>query len=356
MPKRNEALQKQTKIISFREISRQDQRSAPSGKLSTITLPELYDHVYQNRPPVIDDLLYSGTYIFAGAPKMGKSFFMAQLAYHVSMGIPLWDRPVHQGTVLYLALEDDHQRLQQRMSRMFGVEGTDKLHFAVEAPEIENGLEEKLDDFIKDHPDTRLIIIDTLQKIRGGSSNSTYAKDYLVMGRLKKYADAHGICLLIVHHTRKTKDKDKFNMINGSTGLLSCVDGAFLLHKDNRMDEGAVLDIIGRDQPEQQIYLCRDEDTLAWSFEGEMKEVWIEPADPLLKAVSEMLSEGESQWTGSASKLIQRLGLDVQPNALTRKLNVKAGALLNDYAIRYENIHTRNGSKISLSRIEEETA
>ena len=66
---------------------------------------ELYENVYQSRPPVIDGLLYPGTYLFAGAPKVGKSFLMAQLAYHVSMGLPLWDYPVHKGTVLYLALE-----------------------------------------------------------------------------------------------------------------------------------------------------------------------------------------------------------------------------------------------------------
>lgn len=356
MPNAKEALQKQAKIIPFQVSHRRERLSAAPAQLPIISLSELYDHVYQNRPPVIDDLLYSGTYIFAGAPKMGKSFFMAQLAYHVSTGTPLWDHPVHPGTVLYLALEDDHQRLQQRMSRMFGVEGTDKLYFAVEAPELENGLEERLDAFIKDHPDTRLIIIDTLQKILGNGSGSTYAKDYLVMSRLKKYADANGICLVIVHHTRKSKDKDIFNMISGSTGLLGSVDGAFVLHKCSRMDDGAVLEVIGRDQPEQQIYLCRDEDTLAWNFDGEMKEAWIEAADPLLEAVNEMLSEDEPQWTGSASELIQRLGLDVKPNALTRKLNVKAGTLLNDYAIRYENIHTRNGSKISLCRVAEETA
>lgn len=57
--------------------------------------------------------------------KENKSFFMAQLAYHISTGQPLWNYEVHQGTVLYLALEDDYQRLQERMSRMFGVEGTD---------------------------------------------------------------------------------------------------------------------------------------------------------------------------------------------------------------------------------------
>lgn len=65
-----------------------------------------------------------------GAPKVGKSFFMAQLAYHVSVGLPLWDYKTHPGTVLYLALEDDYRRIQERLYRMFGVDGTDNLHFA----------------------------------------------------------------------------------------------------------------------------------------------------------------------------------------------------------------------------------
>jgi len=337
----------QPQILPFKSSCRQSQ-------LSTITMSELYDNIYQSRPPVIDDLLYSGTYIFAGAPKVGKSFFMAQLAYHISAGIDLWEHHVHQGTVLYLALEDDHQRLQQRMSRMFGVEETANLHFAVEAPALEEGLENKLENFIKAHPDTRLIIIDTLQKILGNSGGSTYARDYKVMGQLKKFADAHGVCLLIVHHTRKSKDKDKFNMISGSAGLLGCVDGAFLLHKDSRIDDVAILDVVGRDQPEQQIFLSKDAETLAWNFESEAVETWTEPLDPILEAVSEMLTEDIPTWTGSASELIARLELDIQPNALTKKLNVKAASLLNDYSIRYENTHTRTGSKISLKRITEE--
>lgn len=110
---------------NFEDILRQMQRMSDPAYLHTVSMNELYETVYQSRPPVIDGLLYSGTYLFAGAPKVGKSFFMAQLAYHISTGQPLWNYEVHQGTVLYLALEDDYQRLQERMSRMFGVEGTD---------------------------------------------------------------------------------------------------------------------------------------------------------------------------------------------------------------------------------------
>ena len=71
--------------------------------------------VYPPRTPIVEGFLYGGTYLFVGAPKVGKSFFMGQLAYHVAMGLPLWDYPVRKGTVLYLALEDDYARLQRRL-------------------------------------------------------------------------------------------------------------------------------------------------------------------------------------------------------------------------------------------------
>ena len=85
------------------------------GFLPVISMSELYNTIYQSKPPIIDGLLYPGTYLFVGAPKQGKSFLMLQLAYHVSSGLPIWGYSVRQGTVLYLALEDDHPRLQHRL-------------------------------------------------------------------------------------------------------------------------------------------------------------------------------------------------------------------------------------------------
>ena len=134
--------------------------------LHTVSLTELYDTVYQPRAQVIDGLLCSGAYLFAGAPKVGKSFFMAQLGYHVSGGIPLWEYHVYKGTVLYLALEDDYARLQKRLSRMFGMDSIDDLYFATHAKNVGEGLDGQLKKFVSEHPDTRLVIIDTLQKVR----------------------------------------------------------------------------------------------------------------------------------------------------------------------------------------------
>lgn len=111
-------------------------------ELQTVSMTELYDTVYTPKIPIVDGLIDAGTYLFVGAPKVGKSFFMAQLGYHVSMGIDLWDYPVRKGTVLYLALEDDYARLQKRLSRMFGMESSENLYFATQSQNLSDGLEE----------------------------------------------------------------------------------------------------------------------------------------------------------------------------------------------------------------------
>ena len=120
------------------ELYRKMRRMSDPACLHTVTLDELMDNVFEGKSAVIENLLYTGAYILAGAPKIGKSFLVAQIAHHVSTGQDLWGYKTHQGTVLYLALEDDEIRLQRRMFRMFGVEGTSSLHFAT-IPNVRSG-------------------------------------------------------------------------------------------------------------------------------------------------------------------------------------------------------------------------
>lgn len=337
---------------NYEEMLRMMQRMNDPAYLHTVSMNELYENIYQSRPPIIGGLLYSGAYILAGAPKVGKSFLVAQLAYHISTGQALWNYEVHAGTVLYLALEDDYQRLQERMFRMFGVEGTDNLHFAIYAKQIGNGLDEQLEKFIREYPNTKLIIIDTLQKIRetGGEAYS-YANDYDIVGQMKKFADRHGICLLLVHHTRKQPAGDKFEMISGTTGLLGCADGAFLLQKENRTDLSATLDIVGRDQPDQRLYLQRDKERLIWVLDHAETELWKEPADTILDFVSRMVTKENPEWYGSPTELVVALSLDIKPNVLTLRLNVNAGRLMQEHGIRYESSRTHSGRFIKLMLI-----
>jgi len=167
----------------------------------------------------------------------------------VSSGVPLWEHPVHKGTVLYLALEDDYARLQKRLSRMFCMNGIDSFHFATHAKNLREGLDGQLKKFMREHPDTKLIIIDTLQRIREvGGEKYSYASDYEIVTRLKQTADQYNICILLVHHTRKQSAEDCFDTISGTNGLLGVADGAFIMMKEKRTDNKALLDIVGRDQ------------------------------------------------------------------------------------------------------------
>lgn len=323
--------------------------------MKTVTMQELYQDIYSKKPPVIEGLLYQGTYLFVGSPKIGKSFFMAQLAYHVSTGIPLWDYPVKKGTVLYLALEDDYRRLQERMYRMFGTDSTENLYFSVSSKPLGNGLTDQLSGFIREHPDTMLVIIDTLQKIREVDSDSySYAKDYEIINQLKQFSDSWGICLLLVYHTRKQKSSDNFDMISGTNGLLGCADGAFMLYKETRTSNKATLEISGRDQQDQKIHLIRDEEKLCWNFEKAETELWKEPPEPLLECIANLVTEENPTWQGTATELIEKLGLDMKPNVVSLKLNVNAGRLMNDYSIRYTNKRNHSGRMIFFSLLSKE--
>ncbi|MBD5468505.1 MAG: AAA family ATPase [Lachnospiraceae bacterium] len=348
----NEIITNETAQINL-QAANCPEKSGQGGGLQTVSMAELYDTVYPPKMPVVDGFLYGGTYLFVGAPKVGKSFFMGQLAYHVAMGLPLWNYPVRKGTMLYLALEDDYARLQRRLSVMFGVECADNLFFATQAKTLHEGLDGELEGFIKEHKDAKLIIIDTLQKVREvGGDRYSYSSDYEIVTKLKTFSDKYGICLLVVHHTRKLESEDSFDMISGTNGLLGAADGAFIMHKKKRTDNTAVMDIVGRDQPDQELTIEFDREKCIWKFQKAETELWKQPPNPLLEAINELLAEDKPEWEGTATELLKQLpNMQLSANVLSRKLNVLNSQLINDYGIFYDNKrgHER---KIILKRLE----
>lgn len=335
---------------SFREMQREMLRQMNPSYLKTVSMSTLYDTDFETQTALIDGLLYQGTYLFVGSPKVGKSFMMAQLAYHISTGTPLWNYKVRKATVLYFALEDDYPRLQRRLYHMFGADGTDNLYFATECKTVNGGLEDQIRGFIQEHPDTGLIIIDTLKRVREtGGADYSYGSDYDVVAKLKALADSYKVTMLIVHHTRKQQADDKFDTISGTNGLLGAADGAFVLSKEKRTANAAMLDITGRDQPDQKIYLNRNPETLVWELERTETELWKLPPEPLLENIAVKITNENPEWYGSPTELVEFLGVEMKANALTMKLNINAGRLFDEYGIRYQNKRCHDGRKVSLT-------
>lgn len=74
-----------------------DPRTLDPRYIETVTMQALLDTAFLPKLPIIEGLLYPGTYLMAGSPKIGKSFLVTQIGYAVATGTPLWNMPVRKG-------------------------------------------------------------------------------------------------------------------------------------------------------------------------------------------------------------------------------------------------------------------
>ena len=182
------------------------------------------------------------------------------------------------------------------------------VHFCTESRILGNGLEEQLQQFLTEHPDTSLVIIDTLQMIRGTTYDNTYANDYRDLSALKKLADANGIAILLIHHLRKEKADDVFNRISGTTAISGAVDASFTLVEEQRGSGRARLSCIGRDIEYRELELRRNADNV-WEVTADIYQCPELLGDRIIFPLSELLCS-RSEFIGTPTELAQRIDPD----------------------------------------------
>ena len=325
--------------------------------LETITASSLLDKQFEPQHELIEGMLAPGLYILAGASKIGKSWLVLQIAHCVSMGIALWGRKTQQSEVLYLALEDTERRIQSRLIRICGGE-TGAIAFATDAEKLSQGFEEQVTNYLRKHTQTKLVIVDTLIKVREmNSRGSAYADDYATMTAFKRIADRYGITMLIVHHTRKQEASDIMDMISGTTGIMGCADGAMVLERPLRRVPKGSISMTGRDFQDAKISLTQNPETMCWEFAGYTDELPEEQLDPVLTAVA-MLLENQNLWEGTAEELRVQLQelcprLDLKANALSRRLNAQMQELKNQYGVLLTRSRGSDGRQIRLEAVDD---
>ena len=318
-------------------------------KLQTVNADTLLYEPLEKPSFVVDGLIPTGLILFCGSQKIGKSWLMLKLCLCVSQGIPLWDMPTREGNVLYLCLEDTFCRIQDRLFRLTD-EASGRLHFAVASDKLSDGLIVQLEDYLKEYPDSRLIVIDTLQKVRTASKDNAYASDYGDISLIKDFADRHSLAVVVVHHIRKQNDSDVFNKVSGTTGLTGSADATFVLEQESRASNAAKLYVTGRDTPYQEFTLrfcdCSWELVERKGQEQLAKETM---PDVLFRLVDFM--QGREEWTGTATELLEQMGeTGTPPNIMTKRLNEYRASFLNENNIRY-GYHRKKGCReISLTR------
>jgi len=240
---------------------------------STISSLELSKKEFPELKWAVPDFIPEGITLLCGPPKVGKSFMVLDILYNIATGGKVFNEiPVTQGEALYLALEDSPRRLQEREKLIRKVaDATPHLHYSTNWNRIGEGFEQNLEDWLDKHPDTRLVAVDTLAKIRSlnGRGKESYLSDYSVGNALQHIAHKFNVALVVVHHTRKAGADDPVDEASGTLGLTGSFDGVMILKKARGQCDGTLF-VTGRDIEEENEWAMNwNPDTRIWEFLGD---------------------------------------------------------------------------------------
>lgn len=321
------------------------------GKIQLIDAETLYYKPLEHPKMLIDGVLSDGLAIMAGDSKIGKSWMVLWMCLQISKGEPVWGLPTRKTDVVYLALEDREWRVQQRMQDLTDTP-PDNLHFGFSCGQLGAELESQIEDVLKDYPSTGLLFIDTLQMVRDNVSTkvNAYAQDYKDLSSLKKIADNHGICIFVVHHTRKERDGGNiFNDMTGSTGIMGVADTGMILRKDDRFGDNATLCITGRDVEEKKLKMQMR--GVKWEITEELSadDLRKERIPDFVFKVVDFLFE-HRQFEGTVTKLLAAVGnTELKPNVASKYLTRFYSEVFAPMGISYEYRKTAAARMISLA-------
>ncbi|MEB3287707.1 MAG: bifunctional DNA primase/polymerase [Vampirovibrionales bacterium] len=243
-------------------------------KPNTISAKDLMNTEFSPLRWAIANLLPVGLTVLGGRPKQGKSWMAFSIALAVANGDKaLGCYQTQKGDVLYLALEDSLQRLQTRLMilKEHDEDVPNTLHFACQWRDHENGGIDDLGHWLDNHPDARLIIIDTWVKFCA-SSRSRKGNDYVeeskALAKIQQFALQRNISVVVIHHNRKpsanSQTGDPIDEILGTTAFTGIPDTIWGLKRPRTEDIGE-LSVISRDLEDRFESLSFDQKTCLWT-------------------------------------------------------------------------------------------
>ena len=324
-------------------------------KLKTIDADTLLSTPMRKTLFVVDGLIPQGLSVLSGSSKIGKSWLMLWLGIQVARGQPVWEFETHKSDVLYLCLEDTYARIQSRLYQITD-EAPPELRITTTSFQIGNGLEQQIEQYLSDFPKTKLVIIDTFQKVRDskstGGKSGMYAGDYDDVTALKNISDKYGFAVLVVHHVRKLKDvSDPFNEVSGSTGITGAADTNFVLKRCRANETGTLL-ATGRDIAYQELTLKFDNRSHLWKLveRKDMEDIHREEIPRFIFRLVDYISEVK-EWRGTATQLIKQMNeTEVAPNVVTKILARFSSEVFQPQGIEYKTKRTGTSRLIYLKK------
>lgn len=317
-------------------------------KLETVTTEEIWNTDYKPMPNVIEGLLPAGMTVFAAPAKTGKSWLCLALGEAITNSMNFFGRKTLPGSALYLDLEGHAYRIKERM-RLMNCMPSSRFHTGFKSSNLREGLLEQLDEWKAENPDARLVILDTLVRVKGESTRRTdaYNADSQLLAPLQKWALDQNIAVLVVTHlnkqTRYVADADPFERITGSNGQFAIADAAWLI-TGKRDDEQRHLIVYGRDVGAQDLVIAFNKRVCRWECVGDAESVQRTNAvkSPIVRTIFELLDKESCGIINiTAQKLLEecseRYGTTEQitPSELGKQMKVLM-PIMESFGVRYE--------------------
>ena len=248
-------------------------------------------------PPLkfsIEKILPEGLVLFCGRAKSMKSWTMLLISYLVQNGMDALGHKTSQGDCLYLGLEDSERRLKDREKKL-GINTLTPPYVDVEAPYLNMGLEDSLQKWIDAVDNPRLIVIDTLARVKqamGKRAGTAYDHDNETLRNIQKLAVKNGVTIVLVSHLNKAPQDYAFDKITGSTGLQGMCDAMWLCE---RGEHGAKSTLIGRgrDIMDFEYSLTWNQETWRYDYLGDLGIVTLnENRKEILNAMKQITDDG----------------------------------------------------------------
>ncbi len=274
---------------------------------------KLLEKVFPEPKYAVEGILPEGLTVFVGKPKLGKTWCVLGIAIAVaSGGRAIGKIPVEEGDVLCLGLEDGARRLQNRLKMLLnGGHCPQRLDIATNWRRLDEGGLDDIEGWLQEHPEARLVIVDTLKRVRPPEQRGgrLYDDDYNTIAPLGDLAKEYGVAVVVVHHTRKLESEDPLELVSGSNGITGAADGVLVLKRATRGGTDAELYATGRDFEDKALALTWDKATCQWIIVGDADEHRL------------------SQERQEIIDLLRNVGIAMMPKEIAEALNRKDGSV-----------------------------
>lgn len=302
---------------------------------------------------IVPGYLVEGLTLFAGAPKLGKSWMsLGWLIAVANGGVAMGSIPCEQGDVLGLMLEDNERRLQRRLRQLRLTTLPDRLTLLTGWPTLDDGCCHEIEAWIAGVSKPRLIVVDVFARVRGnrGGKETDYDADYRQAAMLQSIAVKHGIAIVVIHHTRKMAADDPFDEVSGTRGLTGAADSVLVLKRDPGTQQ-PVLYGRGRDLEEIETAMMFDKDTGEWMVIGAAWQVADtaerrEIQEVLGRSVDAMTPTEIAETLGKSRQNVQKMLAKMYADGKVEKAGtgrytlVSPVAPVSHYTISRENSHS----------------